>query len=104
MKRSIALALALAASGLTFTPALAQSTSLERSASVEYRDLDLATPEGLETLDRRIDRAARTICEFDAHEVGSRIRSRSARLCYDRAKTSFEHRFAAIIDDERRGG
>jgi len=50
----LAVAVVLAATG-----AAAQSTPMR---SVGFSDLNLQTPEGVQTLERRIDRAARSLC------------------------------------------
>ena len=104
MKNATTLALALAVTGLTATPALATDPELEASENVYWQDLDLSTEQGVETLDRRIDRAARRVCEFDMQDTGTRIRSRDARECYAKARESAEARFAVLVEDNRRGG
>lgn len=104
MKRSFALALALAATGFAASPAVASTDQESYSATVRYDDIDLSTAEGLEDLDRRIDQAARKVCELDRTDTGTRIRSREARACYQEAKRSFEQSFAALISEARLGG
>lgn len=102
--KSFALAAALAASGLILTPAIASAAEQERSASVAYTDLDLSTEEGVAALDQRIDRAARHVCELDRTTMGTRIRDRDARNCYEQAKRSIEERFASVVREARLGG
>mgnify|MGYP001103103150 CR=1 FL=1 len=103
-KTSFALAAAFVASGLTLAPAMASAQEQQRTASISYTDLDLSTEDGRATLDQRIDRAARQVCELDRVQTGSRLRNREARACYEQAKSSFEERFAGIIRDARLGG
>ncbi len=104
MNRSFALALALAATGLTLSPAMASAAPQQRSASVSYSDLDLTTEQGVAELERRIDRAARSVCGLDETALGTRVRSREARECYDAAKRSYEETLAGLIREEQRGG
>ncbi len=99
-----AMAAAIAACALTVTPAIAAADEQDRTASVSYSDLDLSTEEGLATLEQRIDRAARQVCELDRTQTGTRIRDRDARNCYNEAKRSFEERFASLIREARLGG
>ncbi|MGB3166854.1 MAG: UrcA family protein [Alteraurantiacibacter sp.] len=104
MKNATTLALALAVTGLVTAPAFAADPELEVRASVSWQDLDLSTEQGVETLDRRIDRAARRVCAFDMQDTGTRIRSRGARECYARARESAQARFVSLVEDSRRGG
>ena len=101
--RISAFAVALSASTLTLSPAMA-ADGQERSASVAYADLNLASEAGLAELDRRIDIASRRVCAYDAHQVSSRIRSAEARACYADARRSFEEQFAAIVTRANYGG
>ncbi len=99
------LALATAAVGLAFTasPGLAAGDDVP-STTVSLEGLDLDSPEGQRMLDQRIDRAARQICGVDNVRTGTRIRSRSVRECYAKARTSAERQVATIIQDQQRGG
>jgi UrcA family protein len=50
--------------GCTGLPALARAgDEAPRSVIVSARDLDLSKPQGLATLHRRLENAARTVCE-----------------------------------------
>lgn len=48
------------------TPAAAQSE--RASIRVSYADLNLSTDLGKKTLDRRVDAAAKAVCDFDPYE------------------------------------
>ncbi|WP_191229022.1 UrcA family protein [Aurantiacibacter xanthus] len=104
--QAITIKLALAASALALAPTVsaAEGTGEQRSARVSYVDLDLATPEGVAELDRRIDSAAREICAVDGVTTGTRIRSRGARECYETAKSQLDRHFAQIKRDTNLGG
>ncbi|WP_052768899.1 UrcA family protein [Aurantiacibacter marinus] len=104
LQKSFVMAATLAVSGLTFTSAVAAAEVQERAASVTYTDLDLSTEEGVAELEDRIDRAARQVCELDDRQVGSRIRDRNARECYEEAKSNFEQRLSGVIREERSEG
>ncbi len=97
-------ALALAASGLAFAPAVSAQDAENRTTGVTHTDLDLATDEGVAELERRIDRAAKEVCGFNEVEVGTRARTREGRQCYREAKRELDRRFAQIVNDAQRGG
>ncbi|MBT2135080.1 UrcA family protein [Croceibacterium sp. LX-88] len=56
-----AIAFALAALVQT-VPSVASAREQGRSIPVSYGDLDLTSPQGIKTLDRRLDRAVRRVC------------------------------------------
>ena len=100
------LAMTLAALGLAgtvVTPTLANETE-KMTINVQYDDLDLATPDGQAQLDRRLNKAMRTVCGTRGHSGGSRIISAEARACLAKARTDVRQQVAAITTDERRGG
>jgi UrcA family protein len=99
------LALAAAALGLavTATPAFADN-SVVRSTQVSTAGLDLATPEGQEMLDRRVQSAAREVCGFNEARTGTRLKLQSPRSCYVRALNSAKDQVAIVIAEEARGG
>lgn len=103
LNRSLTAALALAATGMVFTPAVYAAEEL-RTVGVTHADLDLSTDEGKAELERRIDKAAKDICGSDEVQVGTRLRSREQRECYRQAKREFDRHFAQIIEDAQRGG
>ena len=81
-------------------PAAAQEVSFE----VQYRDLNLATAEGQQKLDRRIETAARKACGFGETTTGTRIRSKVAQQCVTELRTKARAQFATIIANEEKGG
>ncbi len=82
----------------TATPAIAGDAN---SAKVSFADLDLSTAEGQETLDNRINRAARSVCQIDGGRTGTHINSRK---CYNDAQSSVKEQVAAVVLDAQRGG
>ncbi|MGB7373568.1 UrcA family protein [Pontixanthobacter sp.] len=92
--------MSLAAMGLltATTPVYAESIA------IEYRDLNLATIQGQDVLERRIDRAARKVCGLGNRKSGTRIPSPEIRECYDQAKRQGSQQMATLVDDERLGG
>lgn len=64
-------------------PASAQEVRFE----VQYRDLNLASVEGQQKLDKRIETAARKACGFEKQVTGTRIRSRVAQQCVAELRT-----------------
>lgn len=89
-----------AAAGL----AIAAPAIAGESITVEYKDLDLTTKAGQQTLDNRLDSAAKQVCGMNEQRTGTRIASRSARECYDSAKTQLNDQIAALVAKEARGG
>ena len=103
MKRfTTAATTACAAIGLALsaTPAMAGD---ETAMVVKYDDLNLSTKAGQEHLERRIDAAAKKVCGI-SQRTGTRLESRGARKCYNRAKSQARAAFASVIEDSRRGG
>ncbi|MFN2099369.1 UrcA family protein [Altererythrobacter sp. MF3-039] len=88
-------ALALAA---TTSPAFAD----ERAVS--YADLNLASPEGQEILERRITRALEEVCQVQTIRTGTRVRSNEARRCMVEARANAKNQVAAILDQKGLGG
>ena len=99
MKTSLALIAALGLA-LPAAPALAQSQSLD----IEYKDLNLATPEGQDQLDRRIDRAARAFCGADQPLIGTRVIPREVRKCVASVKKQANSQMATLVEQEQLGG
>ena len=99
------LAIATASIGLVFTatPALAGPEELP-TQKVSIAGIDLATPEGQRILERRIENAAREVCQADRIRTGTRIRSTASNECLVKARASAEQQVAAIMEDQRRGG
>ncbi|MBA4046574.1 MAG: UrcA family protein [Erythrobacter sp.] len=99
------LALTLAALGLAgsaVTPTLANETE-KMTIEVEYNDLDLATPEGQQRLDQRLEKAVRTVCRTQSHNGGSRILSLDAKACLAKARADVRQQVAAMNQGKQRG-
>ena len=101
--KKFAIASLAAAMAITATPAFAGSSEAP-TMSVSTSGLDLATPEGQELLDARIDRAAREVCNADAVSTGTRIKSAETRRCVDRARTSAKQQMASVVAQSQLGG
>jgi UrcA family protein len=98
---SVAATLALCA--LT-PPTFAATPEHENAAEVRYQDLDLKTADGKAELNRRIEKAARTVCGLDqAVTTGSRIRAHSQTACYRNALRQIEPQFARLVDSNGEG-
>ncbi len=98
---SVAATLALVA---MTPPTFAATPERAPAAEVRYTDLDLKTAAGKTELNRRIDKAARSVCGLDqAVTTGSRIRSHSQNTCYKNALSQIEPQFARLIDSNGEG-
>ena len=98
--------LAAATIGLavTATPALA-GERIVNTTTVTTAGLDLSTIEGQEMLDRRVKAAARKVCGVEnVSTAGSRIKSLSARSCYQKALASAKQQVASAVAEQQRGG
>jgi len=98
------IAAAAASIGLVMTaaPVLAGPEAAPRM-EVSTAGLDLSSAEGQRILDRRIDRAAREVCQVDRTRVGTRIRSQAARECLAKARASAQRQVAVIVEEQRGG-
>lgn len=98
-------ALATAALGLavTATPALA-GPSDRPVEKVSTAGLDLATPAGQKLLERRITRAAKSVCQVDQVRTGTRLKRAANQACVAKARASAKRQVAAMIADQRLGG
>lgn len=92
------LAAAAAAATITATPALAESVR------VEYKDLNLATAQGQEALQGRLESAARQVCGMRDIRTGTRVPDPQARECYKTVLADMEHKFAGIVEKANKGG
>ena len=102
--QAITIKLAIAASALALAPTVSAAEGDQRSTRVAYADLDLSTAEGVAELDRRIDTAAREVCDADRQVTGTRLESRSTRQCLEIAKTQLDRHFAQIKRNANLGG
>ncbi|WP_100260075.1 UrcA family protein [Qipengyuania seohaensis] len=94
----------LTALAIAVPAAASAAKAQEETISIEYRDLNLSSPEGLERLGYRIEAAARKVCGLDEARLGSRIRSRDAQRCYDETKETIDAQFAVVVERHARGG
>ncbi len=85
------------------TPALAGPTDIP-SVEIAIADINFATPEGQAQLDRRVKKAAQTICGLDSRRSGSRIPSMDSKRCYAKAMKSAEQQVATLVEAQQRGG
>lgn len=88
---------------LVAAPAAAGSSD-NQEFTIEYRDLNLASPEGQETLDRRINAAARKVCGVGAERTGTRLVARKSKECVEQVRASAQEQIATLVEDERLGG
>jgi UrcA family protein len=95
LKTALFAAAAALATVATSAPVLA------KDVTVRYGDLDLASAKGQNELSHRIQRAARTACDFTAD---GRIPSHSAQECYRKAHAKAQTEMASLIDDSHLGG
>ena len=97
--------IASAALGLALVAApAAAGTDGAQTMEIEYRDLNLDTVQGQEALDRRIDVAARKVCEVGAERTGTRIQSSAARKCFNEARAKAHQQMASIVERQQLGG
>ena len=82
-------------------PALAKSNG---DMVIKYSDLNLNSPSGQKSLERRIDKAAREFCGVDREETGTRIRANQDTQCYRQAKSLATEQMAKLLDGTRLGG
>ena len=97
MRKSI-IALATIGTMVTAAPAFAGGVS------VEYRDLNLTNEQGQQALERRIDKAAKAVCDYDRARTGSRMTNPQVEQCYRDAKEQATQQMAVIVNSERLGG
>lgn len=101
-KTAIFAAAALCTVGLFSAPA-----AFAKSVEVRYTDLDLGTTEGQELLQKRINKAARSVCRVSRPTTGTHIDSNVDTECYRQARLNVREQVAAAIDkadDTRLGG
>ncbi|AXB75209.1 UrcA family protein [Novosphingobium sp. P6W] len=78
-----------------------------KSTEVTFKDLDLATSDGQQQLQTRIEKAARNVCRTERATTGTHIHGNVDRTCYKQALAQVRQRVAAVIDtasDETRLG
>ncbi|MBX7482217.1 UrcA family protein [Qipengyuania qiaonensis] len=84
--------------------ALTAGTAHAKSITVTYDDLNLGTAAGQKVLSQRIDKAARDACGYSESRTGTRLQSREAKACFEKAKADVSEQFAALVEDQSLGG
>lgn len=98
-----AMATATLALAFTASPAMADGSETY-SKTIQFADLNLASPEGQARLEQRIESAARSVCSVHENRTGTRIRSPELDSCLANARASGKKQMASIMSDVRRGG
>ena len=87
---------------LAAAPVSANAAGEERSESVSYADLNVATPDGQAELQKRLDAAAWRVCRYDSR--GQIVTPRVEHACFRAARQTARIQFAQVVGEERRGG
>lgn len=104
LAKTFTYALAAAAlAGAAIAPATAAPVA-RTTMTIQTADLDLDTPAGQRTLDRRIQAAARQVCRSGSAKTGTRIMDFQAKNCLAKARADAQQQLAALMNAERRGG
>jgi len=85
------------------SPALASDTE-PMTVSVRVADLDLTSAAGQRALDRRMERAVRSVCAAASASTGSRIVAQDAQACIAKTRASVRDQVAALTAAQQRGG
>ena len=94
-----------AACGLVLSASAAPAAAQTVSVAVDYADLDLTSPQGQSALDKRIDRAARQICESGQQRTGTRIVDNGRiQACLSDVKARAATQVAAVKRERQLGG
>ncbi len=102
--RNTLFSLSLAAGMMALASQASASEPAQPAISVAYHDLDLASDSGRAELDRRIDRAARSVCNADQRATGTLLPRSEARTCVRAAKAQLETRLAQLMPEQNLGG
>ncbi|MBA3862935.1 MAG: hypothetical protein C0517_03210 [Erythrobacter sp.] len=89
--------------GTAISPAYAGEPE-RMTVKIEVADINLNTPEGQRALDRRIEAAARTVCQANSPATGTRIMTNDARACIAKARAEVRQHAAKLARDQQRGG
>ncbi len=81
-----AAAIAATSTSTLFTATVHAQTADGQSLSVNTADLDLSSPQGQERLNRRIDVAAKEVCD-DGSSIRDLVMRRAIRECLTKAKS-----------------
>jgi len=98
---------AIVAAALCTVSLFAAPAAFAKSVEVSYKDLDLTTQAGQQTLEKRLHKAAREACTADRPVTGTRLRAGYDQICYDQALTQVRQHVATAIDkadDNQLGG
>jgi UrcA family protein len=85
--------LAAVLSAALASPALAETPA----ASIRTSDLNLATAQGQEQLDRRIDAAARAMCGIADIRTGTILQGNKQKQCFEHARVTARQQVATQI-------
>jgi UrcA family protein len=100
MKTRTAILAAVLSAALA-TPALAEAPN----ASIRTSDLNLATAQGQEQLDRRIDAAARAMCGISDIRTGTILQGNKQKQCFEHARVTARQQVAAqLAHNDAAGG
>ena len=94
---------ALGLAGAAVSPVLAGEAD-RMTIKVSTADLDLGTAEGQKMLDKRVEKAVRSVCRTTSLSTGSRILSHDAQVCLAKARSDARQQVAALVASEQRGG
>ena len=96
-------AIILAAPIAMFAAVPAAATPAISTTALEVRTADLAldTKAGIDRLNHRIDKAARTVCGIGADTTGHAILDPRQRECYDKAVAGAQRQVAGLVDARR---
>lgn len=92
MLKTVTCVLALAAA----LPTVAIAGSVPERQIVRFDDLNLATPAGMERLERRIESAAREVCGMSMTRIASASEFSRGRACLAKARASAAQQVAAL--------
>jgi UrcA family protein len=82
----------------------AQPAMAAPQVAIDYRDLDLSTPQGQKELDHRLTRAARQVCRTTAVQTGSNVRSWVDPDCVKEVVARSRAQVLAQLDKHNAGG
>ena len=94
---------ALGLAGAAVSPALAGEAQ-RMTIAVGTTDLDLGTAEGQKALDKRVEKAVRSVCRTTSLSTGSRVMSQDAQACLAKARADARVQVAALTEARHGGG
>lgn len=103
-KTTITALAALGLAGTAVSPALAGEVQ-RMTIMVSTSDLDLGTAAGQKALDKRVEKAVRSVCRTTSLTTGSRVLSQDALACLAKARADARVQVAALTArNDQRGG